>query len=374
MTLHPGQRAAEPELRTALAEIAAGAADRERPLIPPFPEEPIAALERRGWLAWGVQAGAERPAAAAELELVRHVAGADGSVGRIFDGHLNALERLAVQAPEEVRERELASVLEGELRAGVWGADPVADEGEPAAVHATPAGLVLRGAKVFCSGAGGVQRALVLARDGRANAAGPPLAAWVDVADHERVEIDEAWFRGAGLRASVSHRVLFHDARVVALLGEPGALTAQPWFARDALRTAATWAGMADSAGAGALAELAARPGRGELEGLAAARITTCLRTIDLWIAEAARLMDAGVRDSNATEALGAASVHARDAIAGACRSLLDEAARACGSRPFATGSRLDRGRRDLELFLLQHRLDPLLARTGTASLDQGAP
>ena len=167
--------------------------------------------------------------------------------------------------------------------------------------------------------------------------------------------------------------MVFSDAPVTALIGEPGALTAQPWFARDALRTAATWAGMADSAGGAALAALAARPARGELEGLAAARIATCLRTIDLWLAEAARLMDAGVRDAGAIGSLGAASVHARDAIAGACRSLLDEAARACGSRPFATGSPLDRGRRDLELFLLQHRLDPLLARTGTAYLERGA-
>ena len=171
MSLAAGARAGEPaferELREALAEIAASAADRERPVIPPFPEEPIALLERLGWLAWGAQAGTDRPPATAELELVRRVAGADGSVGRIFDGHLNALERLAVQAPPAIRERELATVLERGLRAGVWGADPVADEGAPAAVHASAGGLVLRGAKVFCSGAGGVQRALVLARDAR---------------------------------------------------------------------------------------------------------------------------------------------------------------------------------------------------------------
>jgi hypothetical protein len=41
------------------------------------------------------------------------------------------------------------------------------------------------------------------------------------------------------------------------------------------------------------------------------------------------------------------------------------EAARATGSRPFATGTALDRARRDFELFVLQHRLDPLLTRLG---------
>ena len=62
---------------------------------------------------------------------------------------------------------------------------------------------------------------------------------------------------------------------------------------------------------------------------------------------------------------LPAIALHARAAIADACRTLLDEAARACGSRPFARGAALDRARRDLEVFLLQHRLDPLLARAG---------
>jgi hypothetical protein len=347
-----------------LAEIAAGARERERPVVPLFPEDAIAALEREGVLGWGARAGADRPPAAAELDLVRRIARADGSVGRIVDGHVNAVERLAVQAPADVRERELALVAEGRLRAGVWGADPVAGEGDPAAVVETPAGAALRGAKVFCSGAGGLDRALVLARDGRPGAGeGPPLAAWVDVSAGGRAEVDEAWFQGHGLRASVSHRVVFHDAPVLALFGGPGALVEQPWFGRDALRTAATWAGMAGCAGAAALAELAERRGRGRLEGLAAGRIGTALATIDLWIAEAASAMDA------ADERLPVVSVRARDAIAGAARGLLDEAARACGSRPFATASALDRARRDLELFLLQHRLDPLVARAGEAEL-----
>ncbi|HEV7773754.1 MAG TPA: hypothetical protein VGO48_10755 [Conexibacter sp.] len=358
---------AEAALAEVLHEIALGAGEREQAPVPAFPHRAFDALGHAGVLAWGVQAGAHRPPAGEELALVRRVAAADGSVGRILDGHLNALERLAVQAPPEVRERELDAVLRRGLRAGVWGADPVGEEGEPAAVHAAPGGLVLRGVKVFCSGAGGLQRALVLARDAASD--GPPLAAWVDVGDRDLVEVDPTWFRGAGLRASVSHRVVFHDASVIALLGGPGALSEQPWFARDALRTAASWAGMADTAAAAALHELAARPPRGQLEELAAGRIATAQRTIDLWVREAARAMDAA-RDDDAIRPLRAISVHARDAIASACRALLDEAARACGSRPFATAGSLDRARRDLELFLLQHRLDPLLARAGAERLD----
>ena len=51
--------------------------------------------------------------------------------------------------------------------------------------------------------------------------------------------------------------------------------------------------------------------------------------------------------------------------------SSFDEAARACGSRPFVRAGALDRARRDLQVFLLQHRLDPLLARSGAAELER---
>jgi hypothetical protein len=43
----------------------------------------------------------------------------------------------------------------------------------------------------------------------------------------------------AGMRASESHLVRFHGARVHALLGGPDELLRDPWFGRDAIRTAA---------------------------------------------------------------------------------------------------------------------------------------
>jgi alkylation response protein AidB-like acyl-CoA dehydrogenase len=348
-------------LDDALARIAEGAADRDAQLDAPFPEDAFEALGAVGALAFNARVGSVRAPAALELDLVRRVASADGSVGRIFDGHLNAVERIAVQAPSPLRDRELRAVLAGELRVGVWGGDPVPGEGPPATVLDAEDGEVLRGVKTFCSGAGGLDRALVL---GRNQDGGPPISVWIDLTDEHRVQVDPTWYRARGLVASVSHRVVFHDAPVLARLGPPGAISAQPWFGRDALRTAASWAGMADTALADALATLGQRPRRGELEGLAAGRMLTAHRTIDVWMGAAAGAMDAAAAD------LPAVALHGRAAISQACRELLDEAARACGSRPFARAGALDRARRDLELFLLQHRLDPMLARAGTVALE----
>ncbi len=361
----PNQESRLAGLDDALARIAAGAANRDAQLAPSFPGDAFDALEAVGALAFNARAGVVRPPAQLELDLVRRVASADGSVGRIFDGHLNAVERIAVQGPAELRDRELSAVRAGRLRAGVWGGDPVPGEGPPAAVVSAGDGEVLRGVKTFCSGAGGLHRALVLGRDEHG---GPPISVWIDLTDERRVQVDPTWYRSHGLVASVSHRVLFHDAPVLARLGPPGAISTQPWFGRDALRTAASWAGMADAALADALATLAQRQRHGELEGLAAGRMLTAHGTIDVWMGAAAAAMDAAAPD------LPAVALHGRAAISQACRELLDEAARACGSRPFVRTQALDRARRDLELFLLQHRLDPLLARAGEAALKRLDP
>jgi alkylation response protein AidB-like acyl-CoA dehydrogenase len=361
-----GPDAAPPtsDLEPVLRQIAGAAAARDEDPSRPFPTEAFAALRATGVLTANAVAGGARPPAAGELALVRRVAAADGSVGRILDGHLNAVERLAVQAPPELRDAELGAVRSGRLLAGVWGGNPREGEGAAATVTAVDGGEVLRGVKTFCSGAGGLQRAAVVARapdDER------PLLVWIDLGDARCVEIDTSWYRSRGLVASASHRVVFHDAPVLARLGEPGAIAAQPWFGRDALRTAASWAGIADSAVAAATAQLAAGTVT-ELESLAAGRILAARHTIDVWLAAAADAMD------DPGPGLGAVALNGRVAIADACRTILDEAARACGSHPFAHGGDLDRARRDLEVFLLQHRLDPMVARAGRAALTGTRP
>ena len=164
------------------------------------------------------------------------------------------------------------------------------------------------------------------------------------------------------MRASESHRVHFHGARVHALLGGPDELLRDPWFGRDAIRTAATWAGIADAARAAALEALAPRAlDDDDLAALAVGRIDTHAQTIDLWLAEAGRRADA-----HPEAAMRTLSVHLREAIARAAQALVDEALRAAGSRPLARGGALDRAARDLRIFLLQHRLDPLLVRGRT--------
>jgi hypothetical protein len=354
----PTPRLPAAALRAALEAIAAGA--QERDARPRFPADALDILAGAGALALTVPRPDGTVASfAEEWGLVRAVAAADGSVARILDGHLNAVERLRVAAPEPLRAGELAAVAAGERRLGVWGADPRPGEGPPARLVEGADGERLVGVKVFCSGAGGLDRALVAARDRE----GASRLVYVDLG--ERAEVDRGWFRGSGMRASESHRVRFHGARVLARLGGPDELVREPEFGRDAIRTAACWAGLADAALEAALDELAAAGTTGELAGRAAGAMLVARATIDRWLEGAA-----GRADADPAASLGELSLGLRVAVADACRAILDEAARACGSRPFAAGGRLDRVRRDLELFLLQHRLDPMLARAGRRALE----
>jgi len=347
-----------PGLDRALRQIAAHAdrLDAE----PAFPTEAFRALAGTGALGCTLpDRRGKRIVFAEELGLLQAVARADGSVGRILDGHLNAVERLTLTCPGVLDHGDLEAIIAGQLLLGVWGADPARGEGRPVELRATGGIMVLSGVKTYCSGAGGVQQALVVARDH----AHERRLVLVDLA--RGVQVDRSWYRAAGLRASESHRVVFDNASVRAVLGGPGELLREPWFSRDAIRTSATWAGIAHSVVDAALRVVRARPNPSEMMALAVGRMLVALGTIRHWLRDAAACADDN-------RSLGAVAIEARWAIAGAAREIASEAALACGSHPLATGGALSRGRRDLDLFLLQHRLDTLLARHGARVLGQG--
>jgi hypothetical protein len=344
-------------LDEALDEIAAGAELLDQRAH--FPTEAFSALRTAGVLTATLGTTLSDSGIETVWGLVRRISKADASVGRILDGHLNAVERLELvcEAGNSAAADELALVAAEEHLLGVWGADPPLGEGTPARIKELGGRPVVRGAKVLCSGAGGVQAALVMV--GNDEGAPPSL---VLVQCDERLEIDRTWYRATGLRGSESHLVHFDDAPA-APIGAPGELGREPWFSRDAMRTAAGWAGMIDSAGESALDYLASRRRTDDaLAALAAGRIEAVRGTVDAWLAKAAEAVNHGVP-------LKTLSIQMRVEIERAARVVLQEAASACGSEPFVTGGRLDLARRDLETFLLQHRLTPLLAQAGAEEL-----
>jgi alkylation response protein AidB-like acyl-CoA dehydrogenase len=379
-------------LEHALESIAAAADEFDA--SPRFPSESFEGLRKAGALQ--LAADRKRSDLALEIGLIRAVAQADASTARILDGHFNGVERLALGLRDELRVHELEKVARGLLIVGVWGADPAPDEGPPATISATTKSKhadpeqVLNGVKTFCSGAGGIQRALVVARDER----GARRLVYADVSIGMR--IDRSWYRASGLRSSESHRVEFRDTPVLAVLGEEDELMREPWLSRDAVRTAATWAGIADCIVLASVHALAGRPAD-DLRLHALGRMRVAQASIDRWLEHCAMRLQSAAdleieqsgylreddspntasqvdkpqRGDDLRESSSLLATQCRIALADAARVIAAEAVRVCGSRALAGGGTLDRARRDLDLFLLQHRLDPKLVELGARTLEE---
>lgn len=289
-----------------------------------------------------------------EHAVLRAVASEDLGLGRILDGHRNALERLLLHRPEDVPAALRREAASGAVPLGVWGADPRPEEGEPARLD--EGGATVSGVKTFCSGAGLVERAIVLVR--AAPDAPPTHCAYVDLSDRATVGVDETWFTAAALRSSLSHRVVFDRAPVLALLGGPGTLVEEPWFSGDALRTAVTWAGAFDAVVAGVDAELVART-VSDAEAALLARLHAVRGSVDRWLDHATELRDRRPAEAPQTVLMARLEVSER------LREGLRLAAELTGSHPIATSHPAARAREDLDLLLLQHRLTPAAVRLG---------
>ncbi len=322
---------------------------------PGFPQENFADLRNAGLL------GRLPGGFAAEVELVRAVAAADASTARILDGHLNGLERLALLAGDSAA----AEIADDNLLLGVWGADPTPSEGSPARLVRSAGGCVLDGVKTFCSGAGGVHRALVVA----SAADGSRRLVYVDAVD-SRMEIDRNWYCASGLRASESHLVRFHALPVLCVLGGADELSREPYFSRDAIRTTSTWVGLVDAILTEVTKLLHARS-LAELTAYRLGQLRIAVSTIGCWFERTVGLLaQIPAVTSRSADPMGASSdittaLECRLAVSQCARTVLTLSAELGGSHALIGGSRLDRARRDLDLFLLQHRLDPKLVSLG---------
>jgi len=298
----------------------------------------MAALARCGWLARLV----ETPDPQVQATLLRRVGRASLSVGRLVEGHMNAMKLIALYGTPDQARRHLAAAREGGVY-GIWGADdkrPVTVEGE------TGGRLRLSGGKRFASGLGTVTRAVVTAT----HPDGLRLAI-ADVSDARRA--DPGSWNTSGMRATKSGTYDV-DGMTAETLGAAGDYLREPHFQGGVWRYAAVHTG-----GLEALAEevrlavcSAGEPGEAQLHRLA--RLASLAHRARLLVEDAARQAEA----PGAGETAVALSLAAREEVETACLDAIALADRALGTRSFATGHRADLVRRDLAFFLRQADLD----------------
>ena len=361
------QRAAE--LVEAL-QVDAAETDREGG----FPSHSIDLLRGKGLLkaVLPADAGGESlgdAAHAAEL-LATLAAVGRGSlvVGRLFEGHVNALQLIERFAGAAQRQRWRADALAGQLF-GVWNTQ--AEDGVRLAP--TAHGFALRGSKTFASGLGHVGRAIVTAtRDDAAGGGGSQML--VLDTDEQRPREDRSFWRPLGMRATASFRADLSGLRLSpeALLGQPGDYYREPAFSGGAVRFAAVQQGGAEAVFDETRRYLR-KLGRTD-DPHQRARLGEMAWRVEsgrLWLAGAARNAAAamGPRSPDADDADAAAVVAyanlMRSAIEDVCLRVLALAQRSVGARGLLRPEPFERLHRDLTHYLRQPAPDAALVAAG---------
>ncbi len=286
--------------------------------------------------------------------VLRLVGGADLSLGRIYEGHVNAAQLVDAYGDDGQR-----AFLAGGRVAGVWNTEPAPG------MTIAPAGdgrWRLGGAKSFATGGGHIDAALITAGlpDG-----GKQLVL-VDIADHADRSDNGAW-RVRGMRATGSGLYDF-DGLIVgpdALIGAPGDYEREPRFSAGAWRFTAVQLGAVEAL-VRHLRDHLVRTGKGD-DPVQRRRFADCVvaaRSAGMWVRRAARMAEAA--DPRAVPFV----LMTRGVVEEAGLLVMDAAARGVGTASFFEDSRIDRITRDLGLYLRQPAPDQARDRAAAAWLD----
>ena len=350
--------AALPARVAALAATTRGNADRLDP-DGGFPADDLAALRALGVLAaplprdaGGMGLGTSPDGAAGCAALLMALGRGSIALGRIVEGHVNALKLVLRDASPEVAARACDDARGGALFA-LWVTDPF--DAPALAVRREGGRLVLDGGKAFCSAAGHADRALVTARDEDSHA----RMLLVPLHGGERVAPLPASL--AGVRGAATGQVSFSGIALPpdAMIGRPGDYLREPDFSAGAWRGSAVAAGALAALVEEMRAQLAARGRLDDPHQRARfGRALVCVGTARLWVEAIGLEAEGPARDP----AWVAARVNlGRTAVEAACVEGLALVQRSLGLQAFLRGASVERMGRDLATYLRQRAPDEAL-------------
>lgn len=305
------------------------------------------------------------------LQVLWHVGRGNLAVGRLYEGHVNALQLIDWFATPAQKARYFAQAEAGALFA-VWNTQA----GEGVGFQKRENGWEMRGAKTFCSGAGSVTRPIVT---GEREDGGWQMA--VVPAENASLEIDRSWWQPLGMRASASFACDFGGTTLGEedLLGAPGDYYLQPPFSGGAIRFCAVQLG-----GAASLFEQTRRflveVGRAG-DAFQQARVGQMAMKIESgwhWLRKAGETWDnLGDSPIEADEQAAAQMV----ALAAMMRLATEEIGvevmalceKSVGARGLMRGQPFERITRDLTIYLKQPHLDEIPGRVGRYVLESRA-
>jgi alkylation response protein AidB-like acyl-CoA dehydrogenase len=332
---------------------------------PAFPAESVELLVRAGLNATfaPLDSGGERFAdAAAEnatlFDCLRLVGRADLSLGRLFEGHVNAL-KLFDWYGSAIQKRRLKDDLAAGALFGVWATEPAPG----VTLEQDPSGWRLQGSKSFATGAGGLRYAIVTAR----SPAGESWLAIVPADFGDRADLSR--WRVRGMRATGSGSYDLTGLRLTDedLLGAPGDYGREPRFTAGAWRFCAVQLGGVEALLAETRAAMSAVVREDPHKRARFGEAVAATRTAYLWVREAARRAAADEADAVPLTQM------TRGVVERAALDVMELAARIVGTRSAFEGERIDKITRDLSLYLRQAGPDHARDQAAIAWLDHDA-
>lgn len=339
----------QPDVVTAVRRLAA-AWDGGIPEA--FPTAQLADLARAGALSAFVSLDGPGDVTAL-LTVLRLVGGADLSLGRVFEGHVNAAQLVHAYGDADQRARLAGDLAQGRVL-GVWNT-------EPAGGLALADGR-LHGAKCFATGAGHIDRALV-------TASLPDGTRQLVLADIQGAgeRVDNSAWRVRGMKGTMSGTLDFTGLAVAAheRIGAPGDYEREPRFSAGAWRFTAVQLGAVEALLRHWRDHLV-QTGKGgdPIQRLRFGQCVGPVRSAGLWVAQAAARAEAG--DADAIPLV----LQTRGLVEEAGLAVMEGAARGVGTASFFEGNRIDRITRDLGLYLRQPVPDQARDRAAAAWLE----
>ncbi|WP_221392459.1 acyl-CoA dehydrogenase family protein [Dyadobacter sp. NIV53] len=302
------------------------------------------------------------------LQLLKSIGKASLPVGRVYEGHINALYLISLFGNTIQKERWFGDA-ENNLF-GVWNTQ---DTGG-VKIHDLDNGkYMLEGAKTFCSGAGWIGRPLITGELISKSKKGWQMCV-ISTEKVKPIQSDSSFWKPLGMRASASYRMDFTGIEINEedLLGPPDSYYQQPYFGGGALRFAAVQLGGAEAVLEETHRFLQKMKRTEDLfQRARIAEISYLTETGNLWINQAGIKLDEWQNKPDTTGQILAYANMTRTVTEDICLRSLQLAERSVGSRGSMRPQPLERIHRDLTTYLRQPAPDATLTAIGGYVLNQ---
>ena len=309
----------------------------------------------------GADLGIESDTNSALLQILKHFGRGNLVVGRVYEGHFNALLLIKLFGSNEQIERFAHDANNGRLF-GVWNTE--ANNG----VHISPSEngkFRLAGMKTFATGIDFVTRPVV-------NGAMPDGGWQMCIVPLDEVEAktDASWWNPMGMRATRSFKIDFSGVEIDKnnLIGTAGNYYEQPWFSGGAIRFAAVQFGAAEAIFDETRKYLRLLNRTDDpYQKTRLGEMAILIETGNLWLDSAAKNLDEYMKNPSParSENFLAYANLMRTAIEKICVKTMNLCQKTVGARGLNKPFHFERIIRDLTIYLRQPAPDAALADAG---------